>query len=205
MGRPPRILGENLCYHVRVQCNYNAFFFGEDEDFSRYLDIIQEVKLKTGFLLHHYVLMNTHVHLILTTPGPTLLDSIMRLINHRYAIDYHKRYRRHGHFWIGSYGASIIETDNYALACMRYLDRNPLRAKMVTDPKLWQWSSHCYYALGEANPLITPHVSYLGLANDMVTRQKFYHGFIHSILPSDETRDRLIIRHSIGLKRKKKR
>lgn len=201
MGRPPRILGEGLCYHVRVQCNYKAFFFDKEDDFSRYLGIAQEVKSKTGFLLHHYVVMNTHVHLIVTTPGPALLDTVMRLINHRYAMNYHKRYRRRGHFWIGSYGASVIDTDTYALACMRYLDRNPLRAKMVDDPKLWSWSSHRYYAFGDPNPLITSHPSYLGLANDAVTRQKFYHRFVHSLLPSDEARDRLLIRHGVGPKR----
>lgn len=193
----PRKLGEGLCYHVRVQCNHKAFYFEGNEDFERYLFLLSNLKIKLGFVLHHYVLMSTHVHLILTTPGPVLLSRIMQRINHLYALDYHKRHARQGHFWINSFRESVIDSDSYALTCMRYLDRNPVRAKIVQSPDLWPWSSHIYYANGTPNPLIDPHPSYIGLSSRPTTRQSLYQKFVHQLFPTDEQREQIIIRNTL--------
>lgn len=204
MGRTPRPLGVGLCYHVRVRCNNKAFRFQTDEDFERYVILLDECRHRLGFLLHHYVIMSTHVHLILSTPGPTLLDKAMRAINQKYAYDYHKRYKRHGHFWVNRYACSIVDTDAYALTCMRYLDRNPVRAEIVQSPKDWRWSSHSFYAFGNSQIHIDTHPSYVGLANDERTRKIFYRDFVAMLLPSDELRDQRLIRQSMLSHNRKK-
>lgn len=190
-------MGDGLCYHVRVQCNNKAFRFQSDIDFERYLFLLDECRQRLGFLLHHYVIMSTHVHLILSTPGPALLDKVMHAINQKYAYDYHKRYKRHGHFWVNKYGCSIIDTDTYALTCMRYLDRNPMRAKIVTTPGDWRWSSYSYYAFGKSQINIDAHASYLGLARDDRTRRIFYRDFVATLLSGDEARDGKLIRQAL--------
>lgn len=193
----PRPLGEGLCYHVRVQCNNRAFRFSNGADFSRYLEILDETKHRLDFLLHHYVLMHTHVHLIVTTPGPALLNHVMRMLNQRYALDYHKRHHRYGHFWMNGYRCSVIDTDAYALVCMRYLDRNPLRAGLVTDVDAWKWGSHQYYAAGIAEDRIVPHPSYLGIGQHPDERRRQYRNFVGSLFPSDEMREREYIRKAL--------
>ncbi|MBI4367256.1 MAG: transposase [Deltaproteobacteria bacterium] len=192
-----RPLGEGLCYHVRVQCNNRAFRFRDDVDFQRYLDTVAEAKIRTGCLLHHYALMHTHVHLILTTPGPVLLDQVMKRINQKYARDYHRRHGRIGHFWMNGYRCSVIDTDTYALACMRYLDRNGLRAGLVQHPREWPWSAYEYYAYGGVSGVIDPHPSYLGLAEEGSVRQYTYRNFVETLLPSDEMRERKSIIHAM--------
>lgn len=185
-----RPLGEGLCYHVRVQCNNREFRFASTEDFERYLNLLTRLKGKLGFYLHHFVLMHTHVHLIISTPGPVLLNRIMQQINHQYAVDYHRRHLRSGHFWINAYRCSIIDTDNYALTCMRYLDRNPVRAGIVGHPQEWPWSAYRCYAEGLELPLINTHPSFLQIADTQEARQREYRRFVEKLLPSDEVREK---------------
>lgn len=190
----PRPLGQNLCYHVRVQCNNRAFHFADDADFGRYLDILDDCRHRLQFHLHHYVIMNTHVHLMITTPGPFLLNHVMHQLNRRYALDHHKRHLRSGHFWLNGYRCSVVDTDAYALACMRYIDRNPMRAGIVKTPKDWPWSSHRYYTYGDSKIALTPHPTYLGLARIASKRCELYQQFVSNLLPGDEARERKMIR-----------
>lgn len=194
MGRYPRLLGEGLCYHVRTQCNNKAFLFQRDDDCLNYITILDDCRRQLGFLLNHYVIMSSHVHLIITTPGPTLLNTVMHAVNQKYAHNHHKRYQMHGHFWINNYRSSIIDSDNYALACLRYLDRNPVRAGLVQAPKEWQWSAHQYYAYGTSQIAIDPHPSYMSLASQRDVRMGFYRDFVNTLLPSDEARECDMIR-----------
>ncbi|MBI4366106.1 MAG: transposase [Deltaproteobacteria bacterium] len=193
----PRPLGENLCYHVRCQCNNRAFRFVDDTDFERYTHLLFATRDKLKFLLHDFALMHTHVHLILTTPGPILLHQIMREINQRYAVDYHRRHSRRGHFWMNGYRASVIDTDAYALTCMRYLHRNAPRAGMVSDPGEWTWSAYSFYAFGHSAYRIDPHPSYLAISTDPLQCQQWYREFVLSLLPSDEAREKEIITHAL--------
>gem|GEM_PF-375928 len=193
MKRLKRPLGEGLCYHVRTQCNNQSFRFTAPEDFERYIALLTTVREKHPYLLHHFTIMHTHVHLIITTPGPVLLDTIMHAINQRYALDYHRRHQRVGHFWMNSYRCSVIDTDQYAWTCMRYLDRNAVRAGLVSDPKDWPWCSHNFYANGDTKYALDPHTSYLSLAETPEERQRWYRDFVWQLLPSDETRDKELI------------
>lgn len=185
-----RPLGENLCYHVRVQCNNRSYRFEEHADFCRYLDIVSEAKRRFHFLLHHFTIMHTHVHLILTTPGPALLDKIMQFINRQYAVDYHRRHHRTGHFWMHGYRCSVIDTDLYALTCMRYLDRNATRAGLVQDPADWPWCAYNHYAFGRSSYPIDTNEAYLGAAQHPEQRKVWYREFVQCLLPSDESRDK---------------
>jgi len=81
---------------------------------------------------------------------------------------------RRGHFWERRYQAVIVEDDLYALAALRYLDRNPVRAGLVDDPTAYPWSSCATYAVGTPNALVTLHPSYLGLSPYPAVRQRHY-------------------------------
>ncbi len=197
MGWIPRPLGPDLCYHVRVQCNNRAFRFEEISDFERYLEILLSVRKKFTFLLHDFTIMHTHVHLVLTTPGPILLDRIMQVINQHYALDYHRRHHRAGHFWMHGYRCSVIDTDAYALTCMRYVGRNALRAGIVRHPAYWPWCGYSFYAYGNMTHPLDPHPSYVGLAGTPAQRQVVFRDFVETYLPCDETREKALIQHSL--------
>ncbi len=78
-----------------------------------------------------------------------------------------------------------IQSDADLLKVMIYIDLNPKRARMVTDPREYQWTSYHYYAHGKAEPLITPAPSYLNLGRSDRERQQTYQSLVNEILQND--------------------
>ncbi|MBX7148732.1 hypothetical protein K1X76_06560 [bacterium] len=108
------------------------------------------------------------------------------LINWKFARKMNKLKKRRGHFWLDRYKCIPVESDEYCLALMRYINRNPLRAKMITECGEWKWSGYHYYANGEPNDLITPHTCYLGLSRDPEKRKKEYTSFVNTTMNGEE-------------------
>jgi putative transposase len=93
---------------------------------------------------------------------------------------FHRLRNRCGHFWERRYRACLVEDDLYALAALRYMDRNPVRAGIVENPATYEWSSCASYAQGTANCLIQFHPSYLGLSPYARVRQRHYRAILAS-------------------------
>ena len=108
--------------------------------------------------------MCNHVHLLLTPEedgGPAML---MKQVDQRYSQSFNRRRQRSGTLWEGRYYASAVDSDTYVLACYRYIEQNPMRAGIVSQPSEYRWSSH-RENLGLEHPLfVVPHASFLALA-----------------------------------------
>jgi REP element-mobilizing transposase RayT len=105
-----------------------------------YLSWIQEYSDKYSFSLLDYSLMNNHVHYI---GIPHKDDSLARTFNTahmRYAQYFNKKNKRSGHLWQGRFFSCILD-ETYLIAAARYIERNPVRADLVTKPWEWKWSS----------------------------------------------------------------
>ena len=141
MPRRPRV---NLVGHPQhvVQRGHNreACFFAE-EDYRFYLHWLRESARKYGCAVHAYILMTNHVHLLLTPATPLGLPRLMQSLNRRYAQHINRGYRRSGSVWEGRYKASLINAEEYLLACQRYIELNPVRADMVADPGQYRWTT----------------------------------------------------------------
>ncbi len=135
-----------------------------DEDCRFYLHWLGTYSQKRGISLHAYCLMTNHVHLVLTAPTAAELGALMQDMGRRYVQYVNRTYKRSGGLWQGRYQSSYIQTERYLLACQRYVELNPVRAKMVQAPADYRWSSYRANALGEADPLITAHAEYLNLS-----------------------------------------
>jgi len=188
--RIPRVIGKNICYHVRSQCNNKEFRFETDDDFYLYENILEEYINKYGFHLNNYTLMHTHVHLIITIVNDFTIDRVMRSINQVFSLKYNRLKSRSGHLWLARYKSSVIDSDEYGLCCMRYLDRNTVRAGIVKDPEDWPWGGYNFYAHGKSNRLITPFPTYLGLDDAEIGRREKYRKFVEQVMPSEEARDK---------------
>ncbi|MBI1908838.1 MAG: transposase [Deltaproteobacteria bacterium] len=174
MPRPHRVIGTDISYHVIARCNNEEFLFKEKEDFRGYLQSLSDAMEQHKFELNSYVLMSNHVHLIVTTRNGCGIDKIIHAAHLPFAKKYNKRRNRKGHFWRDRFKSIVIDDDLYALTCMRYIDRNPLRAGIVKGMGDWLWSSYRFYAFGEPNNLITPLPSYLGLGSHQRKREVIY-------------------------------
>ncbi|MEW6095865.1 MAG: hypothetical protein AB1567_04980 [bacterium] len=112
------------------------------------------------------------------------MSKAMQGITLSYTQWHHKKYGSVGYLWQGRFKSMVIERDAYLLECGRYIERNPLRAGIVSDPGKYQWSSYRVYALGEDNNLVDIDPLYESLGKDVITRQKKYKEYV--ISASDE-------------------
>jgi putative transposase len=176
--------------------NRDACFFGED-DYVSYRHWLGEALKETGCALHAYVLMTNHVHLLLTPPSGEAVSRFIMALGRRYVQYINKTYRRTGTLWDSRYKSSLIQADEYLLACQRYIELNPVRAGMVDEPAHYRWSSYRSNALGQVDPLLSPHALYLSLGTDAGQRRANYRAlFVQQIDVAQITDIRMALQQS---------
>ena len=183
MPRTARIAPKEHVYHILTRGNNRQDIFKDERDFKKYIEILKRYKANYKFKLYHYVLMRNHVHLVVeTTEKGGSLAEIMKVINLSYAQYYKNKYKHTGHFWQDRYKSIIISKDDYLLACGSYVELNPVRAKIVADPKDYRWSSYNAYAYSKKDVLIDEHPIYEQLSNDESERRNKYREFVRGML-----------------------
>ena len=115
---------------------------------------LQLRSLKFGLILHAYVLMTNHYHLIVETPEKNL-SRIMHFINGSYTTYVNIKRKRSGHLFQGRYKAILVDKDNYLLELSRYVHLNPVRAKMVQKPEDYHHSSYRSYITGHPEGIVS--------------------------------------------------
>jgi len=144
MARPLRIEYEGAFYHVTARGNERKRIYYSKADYEKFKAYLEEAQDKYGYLLHCYVLMTNHYHLIIETPRANL-SSVMHYINGSYTNYINIRKRRSGHLFQGRYKAILVDRDSYLLELSRYLHLNPVKAKMVERPEDYPYSSYRAY------------------------------------------------------------
>ena len=178
MPRAPRRLTETGIYHIITRGNNKQDLFFEREDFEFYLRLIHSMKTDYDFHLYHYCLMTNHTHLLMRFRTQEAFQKVMQRINLTYAKRYRKLRHYHGHVFQDRFKSIPIESDSYLLECGRYIERNPLKAKIVHDLKDYPWSSYRYYAYGAENELLTENPLYRDLGHTPKERQAHYRDYL---------------------------
>ncbi len=154
MARRPRVEFPGALYHVISRGNHGQNVFRAPADYGRYGDLLERYQARYDFLLYAYVLMPTHMHLLLET-GETPLSKIMQGLQQSYTLYFNRRYQVSGHLFQGRYKALLCQKDAYLLELVRYLHLNPVRARLVQAPEAYRWSSHRAYLAGESGGGVT--------------------------------------------------
>lgn len=175
MARPTRLTGPGLTHHVIQRGNNRQEIFFADADRRLFLSWLDAAAQAEGCALHAYVLMNNHVHLLVTPNSADGLPRMMQSLGRRYVRYVNITHGRTGTLWEGRYRATILDSETYVLACYRYIEANPLRAGLVGDPAQHLWSSYRRNALGRRDPLVAEHETYLALGSTPAARQDSYH------------------------------
>lgn len=152
MARRPRVHFPGALYHVIARGNQGQATFRESEDYRLYLKFLRHYKGHFQFLLHAYVLMPTHVHLLIET-GDIGLSRIMHRLQFRYTRNFNLKYKTWGHLFQGRYKAILCERDTYFLELSAYIHLNPVRAGLVKSPADYPWSSYPSYLGREEDPI----------------------------------------------------
>lgn len=177
MPRPPRIHYRGAIYHVTFRAMDGAPVFASDAMKLRFLMDLLKVRRRLPFVILSYCIMTNHVHLVIMVDGAPLARIMQRLLT-RFSIRYNRLNGRVGHVFQRRYDARLCTSDDYLIALLRYVHRNPVKAGMVRRPEDWRWSSHLdYLGLREGGFVDTS----LGLAvfhPDIVRARRLYRKFV---------------------------
>jgi putative transposase len=171
MARLPRLTVRGYPHHVILRGNNRQDIFKTTADYQRMLNLLEEHSRVQGVDVHAYVLMGNHLHLLLTPQQDQALPKMMQAVGRSYVQTFNKVHGRTGTLWEGRYRSTLIQTDRYLLACMVYIDLNPVRAHLVAQPQDYAWSSHLHYTGRKTDRLITPHALYWTLGNTPFARE----------------------------------
>ncbi len=204
MPRRSRILlADHPLHIVQRGINREPCFFA-DEDYQCYLHWLEEAARDCRCAIHAYVLMTNHVHLLLTPTTPGAPARLMQSLGRRYVQYANRQYRRSGSLWEGRYKSSVVQAASYLLACMRYIELNPVRAGMVADPGGYRWSSYRANGLARPDTRLTPHSLYFGLDADNEQRRQTYRALFGPQLDAEaasEVREALKLGMPLGSER----
>lgn len=187
MPRGPRVLVPRTAHHI-VQRGHNRMpvFVGE-QDFCYYLNNLQEWKQQLDVRLFAYCLMTNHVHLVLYPAGdPETISTLMKNIASRQTRRVNRLEGRTGTLWESRFRSSPIQTNEYLMACTRYVELNPVRAGITADPANYTWSSFSDKTGHSETDLIDFDPCYLDLADTDACRRQAYREFVELGTPEPE-------------------
>jgi len=174
MARLPRLILPGQPHHVILRGNNRQAIFFSDLDRQQLLATLAESAAHYSVAIHAYVLMDNHFHLLLTPPSSDALSRMMQSLGRRYVGWFNARHQRSGTLWEGRFRAGLIEGERHLLACMRYIELNPVRAGLCAEAGQWPWSSAAHHLGQERNALITEHELYWSLGNTPFEREHAY-------------------------------
>ena len=189
MARLARIDLAGYPHHVIQRGNNRQSIFVDIADYRRYLQLLQEASTAEPAAVHAYVLMPNHVHLLLTPERTGGLSRLMQALGRRYVRGFNDRHDRSGTLWEGRFRSTVVESDRYLLACMRYIELNPVRAGLAATPAEYPWSSNAHHIGRLVDPLITDHALFWALGNTPFERQSAYGSLFETPLGEDQVNE----------------
>lgn len=174
MGRAARVVIPELSLHVVHRGHDRRDCFFEESDYRAYLSDLELFAGRFGCSVHAYCLMTNHLHLFMTPHTAEACARVMKNTAQCHVQRINKRLDRTGTLWEGRFYSCPVPTERYALACYRYVERNPVEARMVQHAREYKWSSHGIN-VGPLNAsFVVPHPAYEALATDPGLRAQAY-------------------------------
>lgn len=160
MSRPLRVEFAGATYHVTARGDRREPIYCDDEDRRVQLAVIAHAMDRFDALVMAYCQMGNHFHLVLHTRQANL-SRLMRHVNGVYTQSFNRRYGLVGHLFQGRFKAILVDTDAYLLALCRYVERNPVAARLVARPEDWAWSScRAHVGLADAPEWLDSEILY---------------------------------------------
>ena len=141
MSRPVRIEFPGAHYHLTSKGIQNRLVFSDTEDRSVFLSVLNTVVTRFGWLLHSYVVMDSHYHLVVECPEANLSKG-MRQLNGVYTQHFNRRHDEEGPLFQGRFKSILFEAESYLLSLCRHVVLNPVRVGVSSSAQTYRWSSH---------------------------------------------------------------
>ncbi|HBS27767.1 MAG TPA: transposase [Gammaproteobacteria bacterium] len=187
MPRLARSVFSDIPHHITQRGNRQEDVFFSDKDREIYLKWLAEYCQKWKVDILAYCLMTNHIHLILKPKTKNRLQQVLKPLHMRYAQRINKSNGWKGHLWQGRFFSSPLD-EAYTWSAIRYVERNPVRAKMVKEAEDYSWSSAPARCGLVENPLLMSLDSF----GEVVTTDGWSDWLA---LPEDEQTSRIIDRN----------
>lgn len=188
MARLPRLTVPGYPHHVIQRGNNRQPIVVDDADRQQLMALVFEHARANQVAVHAWVLMDNHFHLLLTPTTAEGVPRMMQAVGRAYVRRFNNRHGRTGTLWEGRYKSTLVQTERYLLACMAYIELNPVRAGLVSDPREYAWSSHRHHIGQLADRHLAPHPVYWALGNTPFAREASYREFVHAGLATEQER-----------------
>ena len=152
--------------------------FSCTNDRVAYLKLFSTCAAHSECAVHAYALMANHVHFLVTPSNVSGASDLARALCERYQHYVTERYGDDGKLWDEDRQIRPVHARRYVLACMRYIELNPVRAHLVSRPGEYRWSSFHSNALGHEDAIVTPHALYYALGRSPEARRRAYTRFV---------------------------
>jgi len=142
MPRIPRGTAEGFIYHVFNRGNDKKTIFHKDSDYAAFIKLVRDAKNRHPVQMMAYCIMPNHFHFVVMPTNVQNLSKLMQWLMTSHVRRYHKFHNSSGHIWQGRYRSFIIQNDIHLLTVVRYVEGNPVRARLVSAAREWPWSSY---------------------------------------------------------------
>ncbi len=185
MPRGPRLVLPDVPLHiVQRGVNRQSCFFAP-RDYADYLRLLCVFADVHGCRVHAYCLMTNHVHLLVTPRHAAGCALLMKHLAQRHSKPINAKLARTGTLWEGRFYSALVASDEYALACYRYIELNPVRPGMRQHANQYPWSSYRANIQADPNSFVSPHPAYLGLGSDETHRNRAYQALCETPIQSE--------------------
>ena len=140
MPRLPRIIIEGCPHHITQRGNNKQNTFLEDEDYQTYLEFFEKYREKHNVGVIAYCPMPNHIHISALPTTTNSLAKSFKSCHMRYAQYFNRKYKRVGHLWQCRFYSCPME-EIHLYSTVKYIENNPVRAKLVEKAEDWKWSS----------------------------------------------------------------
>jgi putative transposase len=198
MARLPRMTLPGIPLHVVQPGNNRLRCLLNDSDCLRYLQLLRYAAHRSGCHLHAYVLMDNHVHLLITPSTARGIAQLTQRLGRNHVALFNGRHGRTGTLWEGRYKACLVDSEDDVLRCYRYIELNSVRAAITDVPSHYRWSS-CQANPGQRPQSgLHPHPAFLALGTDEPTRIDTYRTLLYETLDPE---DLIVIRATLQQQR----
>ena len=174
MPRRARLLLAGMPMHIRQRGNNGQDCFFADQDRAFYVRHLKRLLVASQCRLHAYCLMPNHVHLLVTPFAEDACARLMQRVAQLHSQYINRTYGRSGSLWEGRFRSCIVQSEDYLMSCYRYIDSNPVRARLCGDPGEYEWSSYAFNGRGVSDGALVPHEQYEALGTTPEERRQAY-------------------------------
>lgn len=179
-------LTQSLVYHVYNRSNAKEFIFNLDTDYNYFLNLLKSYTNRFSVKIYHWVIMSNHYHLVLEIDNPENISSLMAGLHRSYSCYHHRIYGSSGFLWQGRFKLQPVEKDNYLVACGRYIERNPVKANIISEAQGYPFSSARFYCFGKNDGLTVEDPLFPSFGNNSIERRISYADFLRNFDAEEE-------------------